>query len=124
VNRCLIAPYRQTDTGGTYLLSAEGLTTLEPIELTQDLASVATLGVTHVERDGHHYYRGLDPFPEAMVEETLAVHGDPYCRHKAGFATLALDSVVDAPFGRAIDVDSGPFTPLAEWDVGDLDERE
>jgi hypothetical protein len=82
--------------------------------------------VTHVERDGHHYYRGLDPFPEAMVEETLAVHGDPYCRHEEGFATLAiddgtpaLDSVVDAPFGRAVDVDRDLFTPLGEWDISD-----
>jgi hypothetical protein len=129
VNRCLIEHRRQVDPEGTYRLSAEDLTTLGPVELTQDLAVAATLGIPHVERNGHHYYRGLDPFPEEVIEETLAAHEDLYRRHEDGSATLAidegrldLDSVVDAPFGRAIDVDSDSFTPLAEWDVADLGE--
>ncbi|PSP76270.1 hypothetical protein BRC86_01745 [Halobacteriales archaeon QS_3_64_16] len=129
VNRCLIEHRRRTDPEGTYLLSAEDLTTLGPIELTQDLAVAATLGATHVERNGHHYYRGLDPFPEEGTEETLAAHDDLYRRHEDDFATLAiedgrldLNSVVDAPFGRAIEIDSNRFTPLAQWDVADLEE--
>lgn len=128
VNRCLIEHRRTTDPDGTYILSAEDLTTLGPIELTQDLAVAATLGMDHVERNGHHYYRGLDAFPDSLVDATLTAHGDLYRRHERGFATLAiddgtlaLDSVVDAPFGRGIDVDSDPFTPLSEWDVEDLD---
>jgi hypothetical protein len=129
VNRCLIEHRRRADPAGTYLLSAEDLTTLGPIELTQDLAVAATLGISDVERNGHHYYRGLDPFPESVVAETLAAHEGLYRRHEEGFATLAiedgrldLDSVVDAPFGRAIEVDSDSFTPLAEWDVEDLED--
>ena len=129
VNRCLIEHRREVDPEGTYRLSAEDLTTLGPVELTQDLAVAATLGITHVERNGHHYYQGLDPFPEGVVAGTLAAHGDLYRRHEDGFATLAiedgrldLESVVDAPFGRAIAIDSNSFTPLAEWDIADLEE--
>ena len=129
VNRCLIEHRRRTNPEGTYLLSAEDLTTFGPIELTEDLAVAATLGVDHVERNGHHYYRGLDAFPEEVTRETLAAHGDLYRRHEQEFATLAidegtlvLDSVVDAPFGRAIDLDPDLFTPLSEWSVEDLDE--
>lgn len=92
------------------------------------MAVAATLGVDHIERNGHHYYPGLDAFPEEVVRETLGAHGDLYRRHDRGFATLAiddgtlaLDSVVDAPFGRGIDVDTDPFTPFSEWSVEDLD---
>jgi len=128
VNRCLIEHRRRTSPENTHLLSAEDLTTFGPIELTQDLAVAATLGVDHVERNGHHYYPGLDAFPEEVVRETLGAHGDLYRRHERGFATLAiddgtlaLDSVVDAPFGRGIDVDTDPFTPFSEWTVESLD---
>lgn len=42
-----------------YVLSAEDLRTVGLIELLQDLAVTATLGAEHVERNGHHNFRGL-----------------------------------------------------------------
>jgi hypothetical protein len=126
-NRCLIEHYRRNQDQNetrTYVMSGEDLTTLGPIELQQDLAVMATLGMDHVERNGHHYYRGLSMLPDDVQAAVLDAHGDLYRRHENGFATLdiqegriRLDSVLEAPFGRAIDLDSARFTRTSEWDV-------
>lgn len=71
-NRCLIEYYRWTrNENETYLMSGEDLTTLGPIELQQDLAVMATLGMDHVERNGHHYYRGLSMLPDDVQETKI-----------------------------------------------------
>lgn len=121
-NRCLIEHYRR-NRDGRYLMSGEDLTTLGPIELQQDLAVMATLGMEHVERNGHHYYRGLSMLAEDVQTAVLDAHGDLYHRHEDGFAALdvrngqiRLDSVLKAPFGRAVDLDPSRFTS-AEWNV-------
>jgi hypothetical protein len=126
-NRCLLEHYRRNlDQNGTrtYLMSGEDLTTLGPIELQQDLAVMATLGMDHVERNGHHYYRGLSMLPDDVQAAVLDAHGDLYHRHEDGFAALdiqdgqiRLDSVLEAPFGRAINLDPARFTPANEWDI-------
>lgn len=128
VNACLIAHRNRTDDDRAYVVSAEDLTTVGPVELLQDLAVAATIGVDHVERNGHHYFCGLRDFPEGVQEAVLRTHGDLYRRTDAGFPTLAVDdgsielgTTVDAPFGVARPPDTGRFTPLNEW-VSDLDD--
>lgn len=122
-NRCLIEHYRR-NRDGRYLMSGEDLTTLGPIELQQDLAVMATLGMDHVERNGHHYYRGLSMLSENIQTAVLNAHSDLYCRHENGFITLdvrngqiQLDSVLDAPFGRIVDLDPSRFTSIETWNV-------
>jgi hypothetical protein len=92
--------------GRTALLTGEDLCTLGPVTLLQDLAMMALLGIAHIERNGHHYYRGLSMWPEAWQQSTLTAHPDLYRRHREGFACLrivdgqlALDSVNAAPLG-------------------------
>ena len=106
------------------ILSGEDLSNVGPVALLQDLAVGAALGITHAERNGHHYFRGVNALPE----ETLAHHGDLYRRHERGFVTLnvrhgcvAVGSVVAAPFGVGFAVDASQFTPLADWRVESLD---
>lgn len=120
-NRCLVEHRRRT-TNGTYLMSGEDLTTLGPVELQEDLATMATIGMEHVERNGHHYYRGLEMYPDDVQEQVLAAHDDLYRRHANGFATLAVQdgrirmgSVLEAPFGYDIDLNRTQFTPVGEW---------
>ena len=67
---------------------------------------MALLGISHVERNGHHYYRGLSMFPADWQAAALGSHGDLYRRHEQGFAVLRIDdgrialgSVNAAPFG-------------------------
>jgi hypothetical protein len=120
-NACLIE-YRGRKDGRQYVLSGEDASNVGPIALEQDFAVAATLGLDHVERNGHHYFRGLSALPGELQEQVLAVHGDLYRRHPDGFPTLDVDSgrvtigsTVDAPFGRAVDLDPGRFTPLSAW---------
>lgn len=116
-NTCLLERYRERNPDREYVLSGEDLSTIGPIQLEQDLAVMGTLGIGHVERNGHHYYRGLDTMPASVQATALDAHSDLYRRHENGYPTLAitdgrlsLDSVVDAPFGRtvALDVDQLP----------------
>lgn len=124
-NRCLLE-YRRREDGGRYLMSGEDLTTLGPIELQEDLAVMSTLGMKSVERNGHHYYRGLSMLPEDVQEQILDVHPDLFARHPDGFPTLdvqggkvSLDSVLTAPFGHQIDLDTDDpfFIPAAKWSL-------
>ena len=103
--------------GKLTLLSAEDLTTIGPVSLPQDLAVVATLGIPHVERNGHHYFRGLSMFPREVQQQVLHDHGDVY--RDIGYPTLdirdgviAIDSVVNAPFGYAVDLDLSQLTAV------------
>ena len=93
----------------------------------QDLAVVSALGIGHVERNGHHYYRGLSMWPEEVQSQVIAYHGDLYCRHDRGFATLNIregqvdaHSIIGAPFGYGFEIDPTRFTPLADWQFEEL----
>jgi hypothetical protein len=108
--------------GERVVLTAEDLSNIGPVALLQDLAVIATLGIPHAERNGHHYFAGLDQWPASIQEATLAAHPDLYERHARGFPAvrvsggiLAVDSVVAAPFGYASELDLSPFTHLSEW---------
>ncbi|PSP96018.1 hypothetical protein BRC91_00010 [Halobacteriales archaeon QS_4_62_28] len=120
MNVCLIAS-RDAREEGTHVISAEDLTTVGPIELQHDFAVTTTIGADHVERNGHHYLRGLSAFPE-MQATALDHHGDLYWRHEDGFVTLAIDngtvdltSIVEAPYGVEPLYDTTQFTPLEDW---------
>ena len=105
--------------GADVVLTGEDLANLGPIALLQDLATMALLGITHVERNGHHYYRGLSMFPAEWQEATLSGHGDLYRRHEEGFAALRivdgrieLGTVNAAPFGVGPAFDPSVFERL------------
>jgi hypothetical protein len=63
-----------------FFMSAEDLTTQPGLALQQDLALVSLLGLGHVERNGHHYVRGLAALPPAEQAAWLAAHPDLYVR--------------------------------------------
>jgi L-alanine-DL-glutamate epimerase-like enolase superfamily enzyme len=105
--------------GAPALLTGEDLCILGPVALLQDLAMMAMLGIGHVERNGHHYYRGLSMLPAGWQEATLAAHPDLYTRHAAGFARLRIEdgqvrlgSANRAPFGVQPELDPSVFAPL------------
>jgi L-alanine-DL-glutamate epimerase-like enolase superfamily enzyme len=62
----------------TFFMSAEDLTTQAGIALQQDLALVTLLGLTHVERNGHHYVAGMAARSAPEQRAFLAAHGDLY----------------------------------------------
>ena len=77
-NRALVDV--RSEAGHANLLqSGEDLTNLGSIPLQQDLALQATLGITQVERNGHHYFRGLDHLPAQARKDLLASLPELYC---------------------------------------------
>ncbi|VTU33828.1 hypothetical protein H6CHR_04080 [Variovorax sp. PBL-H6] len=63
-----------------YFMSGEDLTTQAGLAVQQDLALVSLLGITHVERNGHHYVNGMAALPLAEQQAFLDAHGDVYER--------------------------------------------
>ena len=63
-----------------YFMSGEDLTVQAGLALQQDLALVSLLGLTHVERNGHHYVNGMAALPQAEQEAFLRAHPDLYER--------------------------------------------
>jgi len=61
-------------------MSAEDLTIQAGVALQQDLALVNLLGITHVERNGHHYVNGMADLSEAEQQDFLDAHADLYTR--------------------------------------------
>ncbi len=71
-------------------MSGEDLTTQAGLAVQQDLALVSLLGLSHVERNGHHYVNGMAGLPEHEQATFLAAHGDLYGRsHGAVRLTIA-----------------------------------
>jgi L-alanine-DL-glutamate epimerase-like enolase superfamily enzyme len=66
--------------GPGYFMTGEDLTVQAGLALQQDLALVALLGLTHVERNGHHYVNGMAGLPAAEQDDFLRAHPDLYER--------------------------------------------
>ncbi|MGO8118334.1 mandelate racemase [Rhizobium leguminosarum] len=59
-------------------LSGEDLTCQAGLAVQQDLALVSLLGLSHVERNGHHYVAGMQGAPQAEKARFAAAHPDLY----------------------------------------------
>ncbi len=70
----------ESEGAGTFLMSGEDLTIQPGLAIQQDLALVSLLGITHVERNGHHYVNGMASLPAAEQAAFLAAHPDLYER--------------------------------------------
>jgi hypothetical protein len=126
-NACLLAWHKRVRPARPLILSGEDLCNVAPVALLQDCTVLASLGVTHAERNGHHYFAGLSMLSEPWQEAILAAHGDCFYRHPRGFPALkvtggqiALDSLLAAPFGVGADLAMDGLTPASHWDFGSL----
>ena len=63
-----------------YFVTAEDLTCQAGLAVQQDLALGALIGVTHAERNGHHYVDGFANAPASEALAFLAAHPDLYRR--------------------------------------------
>jgi hypothetical protein len=78
LNAARCAAWNAEDGGQRYFMSAEDLTTQAGLSVQQDLALVNLLGITHVERNGHHYVNGMAALPQAEQQAFLRAHPDVY----------------------------------------------
>jgi L-alanine-DL-glutamate epimerase-like enolase superfamily enzyme len=111
---------------GAHFLSGEDLMNLPVLPLHQDLAHLACLGITHAERNGHHYVRGLDHLSPAERAQCLERHG-PLYESRDGSAFLAvrqgqldLTSLQLPGLGGGVAVDEASMIPLEDWEFDSL----
>jgi L-alanine-DL-glutamate epimerase-like enolase superfamily enzyme len=105
-NACRIVQLKRERPGAALLMSGEDLSNIGPVALLQDLAVHALLGISSVERNGHHYFAGLSCWPPSWQASVLARHPELYLPGANGWPRLnirggglCLDSVNAAPFG-------------------------
>jgi hypothetical protein len=67
--------------GETFFITAEDLTCQAGLGVQQDLALGALIGVSHAERNGHHYVDGFGEAPAAEAQAFLAAHPDLYASY-------------------------------------------
>jgi hypothetical protein len=72
-----------------YFMTGEDLTTQAGLAVQQDLALVNLIGISHVERNGHHYVNGMAGLPAAEQTQFLAAHPDLY-EHTHGATRLKI----------------------------------
>jgi hypothetical protein len=105
---------------GRAVLTAEDLSTLPPLTAPQDLVVAAVMGLTHIERNGHHYFGRLAPIDTGLEGALLEAHPDLYERQPDGAVRLRIEggdvqlgSLLRSPFGLAPEPDTTALTPLS-----------
>jgi hypothetical protein len=95
-----------------YFMSAEDLTTGPGTSVQQDLALVSLLGLSHVERNAHHFIDGMSGMPEGEQKAFVAKHPALYDKQpgkpgrlKAKGGRLALGSLGCPGFAVGVDLD-------------------
>jgi hypothetical protein len=120
-NRALVCRLNAESDKGGYFQTGEDLATVPIIALQQDLASLAALGVEQAERNGHHYFHGLDHLPARETAGALASHSDLYEERGEGAFLAIQDGIIvagsiQAPgYGYACEIAFEQRTPLEAW---------
>jgi hypothetical protein len=118
LNAARCAAWNREEGTPRYFLSGEDLTTQAGLSVQQDLALVNLLGITHVERNGHHYVNGMAALPESEQQAFLHAHPDLYersfgaVRLRIHEGELALGSLAAAGFASGALPDFAAMTPL------------
>jgi hypothetical protein len=118
VNRARCERWNLESGTSKYFMSAEDLTCQAGLAVQQDLALVALLGITHSERNGHHYGRGFGSAPAEEQRAFATAHPDLY-RSGDGTAqlriergVLAIDSLFAAGYAHSAVPDWRATQPL------------
>ena len=128
LNRSLVEKWNgRRKPGAALFMSAEDLTTLPVIPLQQDLATARALGITHVERNGHHYVKGLAHCSRRERYQATRLHRDLYgggedearLRIEGGLVRVA--SLGTPGYGGAFEPDLPSMMPLEQWSFDSLE---
>jgi hypothetical protein len=81
INRARCAAWNESGSDPDFFfMSGEDLTIQAGLALQQDTALVSLLGLTHLERNGHHYVNGMAGLPQSEQDAFLSAHPDLYER--------------------------------------------
>jgi hypothetical protein len=104
--------------GERFFVSGEDLTCQAGLAVQQDLALGAFIGVTHAERNGHHYVDGFEGAPAGEARAFLSAHPDLYTgggntvRLAIHDGDLLTGSLVTAGFASGVHPDWTALKPL------------
>ncbi len=122
-NRVLLAYRSDHPENQQLIMSGEDLANVGPVALLQDLAVMSALGISHVERNGHHFFRGLSMFSRELQSHIVAMHPDLYAETPAGEAILrihngriSMNSINASSFGTELIPEEAPYVDIADWE--------
>jgi len=101
-----------------FFVTAEDLTCQAGLAVQQDTALGALIGITHAERNGHHYVDGFGDTPAGEAGSFLAAHPDLYERRGNSVrlaihdGELSTDSLASPGFASSIHPTWSAMTPL------------
>ena len=101
-----------------FFVTGEDLTCQAGLGVQQDLALGALIGVTHAERNGHHYVNGFAETPAAEAQAFLSAHPDLYVRDGSNIrlsihdGDLVTGSLTTPGFATAVHPDWSALSPL------------
>ena len=110
--------------GEEFFIAAEDLTCQAGLGVQQDLALGALIGVTHAERNGHHYVNGFVETPAAEAQGFLAAHPDLYSQDGTSVrllihgGDLLTGSLAVPGFATAVHPDWSAMAPLDQTRIG------
>jgi hypothetical protein len=99
-----------------FFMSAEDLTCQAGLAVQQDLALVALLGITHSERNGHHYGRGFGDAPAAEQAAFRRAHAGLYDddgQLRIADGSINIDSLFAPGYAHGAAIDWAATQPLA-----------
>ncbi|MBT0959441.1 hypothetical protein IV417_18780 [Alphaproteobacteria bacterium KMM 3653] len=110
LNNALAAQRNEALGEARYFLSAEDLSCLPVVSLNADLAAAASLGIGHIERNGHHYFNGLKHLSLPEQDAAIADYGGLYARGAGGVALAVHGGAVETSglFGPGFGVRTPP----------------
>jgi L-alanine-DL-glutamate epimerase-like enolase superfamily enzyme len=112
-----------------FFVTGEDLTCQAGLGVQQDLALGALIGVTHAERNGHHYVDGFADTPAAEAETFLSAHPDLYVRDGNSIrlaihdGDLKTGSLTSSGFAAGVHPDWSALSPLQQPKAKTLQEQ-
>jgi hypothetical protein len=80
LNRARCQVWNRRNGAERFIMSGEDLTLQAGLAVQQDLALATYIGVDHLERNGHHYVRGMEDIPDVEQRAFLEAHPDLYTK--------------------------------------------
>jgi L-alanine-DL-glutamate epimerase-like enolase superfamily enzyme len=114
IYKSLINAARCAQWGPGYFMTGEDLTLQAGIALQQDLALVSLLGLTHVERNGHHYVNGMAGLPASEQQAFLSRHDDVYERSHGAVRLRIREGMIQM---KSLDCPGFASRVLPDWNA-------
>lgn len=126
LNAGLIWHWNRSGKATDFFMTGEDLCCVGIVPVQADLCLVAALGLTHVERNGHHYHPGLSYLPGPVQAAALSTHADFYGGENGIIGPSVrdgkfhIDSLQCPGFGFEVLPNMEDYVPADEWRFASL----